>query len=616
VQNRWNEEILKSLPEKGEEVEIFETVEKVPTVRIKRKDNTKIFLHSSVRPLLEAKKIAERLNLSNDIIIIAGFGLGYIAEEIIKQIPPFSPDKGFPVVIIFEHNPSLLKTVLDIRPDIKKLFEDIRVNLFLNMEELLSFIEALPTRRVTYFFHRPYFELYSDLYSSFRERLLTQIHKKNINIATLSRFEKLWTVNIATNLKYFLSDPGIKTLEGKFKNIPAVLVAAGPSLDRHISFLKRIRKKVLLVCVDAVLSRLLYEGIDPDIVFSVDPQIFAFYFFYLCRNYNSKAILIYEPSCHRKIPAFWKGGRLTFDTIFPLIKWLSNITGEKGMLDMGGSVSTSAFDFILLTEAEPIILIGQDMAFNSERTHARGSLVEYFLRKSTSRTENIETKSYKLAHSRISTSLKSNSGKKVLSDRRLLLFYWWFKDKIKRIKKDIQVWTLAEDAAQVEGILLKKEDDVEILISNRPDFIFPCDTIKPLEVTLEIKKKILTEIEETVKNLNYICRKAQEGINLSETLYESLKEKRDPSFFVLSGLDKIDSEIKKKQKTNTLIAMTMQKAIFSITEGHDDFLTDEEKKDEKLATARRSIVLYEEILKSSSLNKSLLEKFLSELQNF
>lgn len=605
-----NAEVLAGLPAEPAPGEPLQTADGVPSFRYDD-GRRRLLLHSAVRPLREAERNTASVGLDRDILVVAGFGLGYDTEALLRRLDERKPPRP-PVLVVFEASPALLRRALDLRPDLHRLLGDERVRLFTDADTAMAFIESLPTRRVGYLFHRPSVELFPEAYAAFRERLVTHIQRKSINIATLGRFERLWAVNLASNLRPFLRDPGIGRLAGRFAGVPAVLAAAGPSLDEHIAFLKRHRPKVLLVAVDACLRRLLHEDIEPDLVFSVDPQLWTAYFFRLCPRPPARTGLVYEPSCHRLVPASWRGPRMTFDTVFPLVQWVSAHTGGRGLLDMGGSVSTSAFDLILSTGADPIILLGQDMAFRPDRTHSRGSLAEHVLLRRTDRLATLETLSYGLAHNRIATRLRSNSGREVPSDRRMLLFFWWFRDKMRTVK-DRRVFTLAENAAAVDGIAWRREEDLDPLLASAPEFRFPHEVFEPLKVPQETLRRILREAEQTLESLAALARLAEEALGLSRTLYDAVRARRPASPTLLKRLDDIDRAIRRRQDAGRLVSMTMQKAIFSITEGYDDFLTDEERADPNLAAARRSISLYEAILSSSRFNHGLLERFVRGL---
>ena len=61
---------------------------------------------------------------------------------------------------------------------------------------------------------------------------------------------------------------------------------------------------------------------------------------------------------------------------FELMKWIERLTGEKGEITHGGSVSTNAYDFARRLGASPVYLAGQDLAFTGGHAHARGSYLD------------------------------------------------------------------------------------------------------------------------------------------------------------------------------------------------------------------------------------------------
>ncbi|WP_373845633.1 6-hydroxymethylpterin diphosphokinase MptE-like protein, partial [Clostridium sp.] len=72
--------------------------------------------------------------------------------------------------------------------------------------------------------------------------------------------------NNFTNMKKLIESPSIECVKDKYKDIPAIIVSAGPSLDKNISELKRAEGKALIIATDAVLTTLKNHGIVPDAV--------------------------------------------------------------------------------------------------------------------------------------------------------------------------------------------------------------------------------------------------------------------------------------------------------------------------------------------------------------
>jgi len=59
-------------------------------------------------------------------------------------------------------------------------------------------------------------------------------------------------------------------LKDKFKNKPAVILSAGPSLDKNIENLKPYRDKVVVFCVGVAFKTAVKHGIIPDFVAVID----------------------------------------------------------------------------------------------------------------------------------------------------------------------------------------------------------------------------------------------------------------------------------------------------------------------------------------------------------
>ncbi|HEB9341753.1 TPA: motility associated factor glycosyltransferase family protein, partial [Campylobacter coli] len=65
--------------------------------------------------------------------------------------------------------------------------------------------------------------------------------------------------------------------KNKFEN--AIVVSAGPSLDKQLSLLKTYQEKAVIFCADGALSMLEKEGIVPDYITNLDSRDLALKFF-------------------------------------------------------------------------------------------------------------------------------------------------------------------------------------------------------------------------------------------------------------------------------------------------------------------------------------------------
>ena len=108
-------------------------------------------------------------------------------------------------------------------------------------------------------------------------------HKNEINAATTKKFGKLWSNNCKKNAKYINQLEFINIYKNKFKDIPFVIVAAGPTLQKNLINLKKLydskktkNKEVIIVCVETALKILLKNKINPDFIILTDPQFWAY----------------------------------------------------------------------------------------------------------------------------------------------------------------------------------------------------------------------------------------------------------------------------------------------------------------------------------------------------
>ena len=96
--------------------------------------------------------------------------------------------------------------------------------------------------------------------------------RREVNLNTLRRFGRLWVRNLLANLPLFLRAAGTRELEGLFAGMPALLLAAGPSLEPVLAVLPALAERLVLVAVDTSYRLCRQAGVKPDLLVTVDPQ--------------------------------------------------------------------------------------------------------------------------------------------------------------------------------------------------------------------------------------------------------------------------------------------------------------------------------------------------------
>jgi len=231
-----------------------------------------------------------------------------------------------------------------------------------------------------------------DFYATIREKIKAVISVGVSNFTTVVRHLETWHNHIFKNIKYMTKGSGVLELKDSFSSKPVFVVSAGPSLDKNFELLKNIKGKFLIITVDTAYRILLNKGIVPDIVVSVDGQ--AENYIHMKGIERNDVCLVSSPIVYPDTVSTFKGKKFFFNFHFALSIWMEKNFREMGMLQPGGSVATIAFDLARLCGADPIIFVGQDLAFSDLKTHATGNSWEERNFKEINRFKTIESIEY------------------------------------------------------------------------------------------------------------------------------------------------------------------------------------------------------------------------------
>ena len=89
---------------------------------------------------------------------------------------------------------------------------------------------------------------------------------KKANKNTLNKKLQNWCSQLNHNAPLVRKTPGFSIFRDHFKNVPAVVVCAGPSLGNNIEQLRELKGKALIMSTDTAFRSLAKRGIDPDFV--------------------------------------------------------------------------------------------------------------------------------------------------------------------------------------------------------------------------------------------------------------------------------------------------------------------------------------------------------------
>jgi hypothetical protein len=312
-------------------------------------------------------------------------------------------------------------------------------------------------------------------------------------MATLRRFGKRWVRNLAANREAIRDTPGVSELFARLSPLPfpALLVAAGPSLDLLAPLLPELAKRAVVVAVDTSQRLLLEHGVNPGFTVAVDPQYWNAR--HLDRAPAPNTCLIAESAVWPSVLRAPFARSLLCASLFPLGRFIEERIGAKGSLGAGGSVATTAWDFArALVSARPpasgssrdagvsrdacgsqgaasdIWVAGLDLSFPNLKTHFRGALFETRALAETRRFMPAETISVRALRDGLPFRAPSASGGAVFTDKRLSLYASWFENQARRYP-GTRSRSLSPDGLALDGFPVSPVEELLALPPRRDE---------------------------------------------------------------------------------------------------------------------------------------------------
>jgi hypothetical protein len=184
-----------------------------------------------------------------------------------------------------------------------------------------------------------------------------------------------YLLHTLSNLPRLARESNAGALEGLLAGRPAILVAAGPSLDQSRHDLAAAAKHGVVIACDTAARPLLQLGLDPDLIVASDPS--RPNAAHLSSLPPSRAWLVGEGSLHpsafvhfdRRAFAF----RVADHEPWP---WMRARGFDRAVIETWGSVATSALSLALFMGCDPLVFLGADFAFTGGRPYCRGTSFE------------------------------------------------------------------------------------------------------------------------------------------------------------------------------------------------------------------------------------------------
>lgn len=451
-------------------------------------------------------------------VFLFGMGSGAYLKSVIHHSPKEAN------VVVYEPSMAIFLTALK---EID-LSEEIRnrpiafVIEGLNDVEFVPVVQGVLTLETLEFFieevHPNYKVAFLDKLRERVKQLTKHADEFFVNFYTRRHLQERAAQNVLYNLPYVAE--GYNTMQLS-KVIPykgaAVLVSAGPSLDKNIEELKRAKNHLFIIAVDTAVKPLLKRGILPDVFITLDGRkpldlLEGAQMLPVVSNTVARYELLDQQKGKRIF--FFDGYRLPLDLYFQNDKTLPGVA-------IGGSVACSGFSLLYKMGFETVILVGQDLAYTDNKSHADETFQEKMPLENTEHMIRV----------------KGNYQDTVPTLTNLKIYLDWFASYIKGAKEhgNFRVINATEGGAFIEGTeLMTLKDALDECIGEEIDFAGLVDTMesafskeekkKAYEYLQEIPKQF-EELEKLAKQLNQEYRKIEKAEKSGKGNYRYYKKK-------------------------------------------------------------------------------------------
>ena len=411
-------------------------------------------IHSKYNIENECKRALDNINKNKNLIIIYGYGLGYILKYLLENINNYFNDeiiKDLKIVIVVEDAAIFKYSYYNIYSTNK---ENI---FFIDSEDDIEYINKIIDYKningINLVMLPSLTKEEKDNANIFYTNILNNMEKELSNILTNMYFENIWTKNIIFNSEYISKSSDVSILKDAFKDFKALLICPGPTLEYSIKKIKNNRKSFIVICVDTAYSVLCKNNIIPDFVVTVDGGFFnSLDFIYESTDFP---YLIMDIACNKIIPKRLENKtniiRFSSNENLELIKYINDYTAISA-LNTSSTVASTMIDFAYYTGFKDVLLIGFDNSYPFYQRHIKHTLsYEYMINK---------TNKIKTFESYYFNTIKNNTNIDVYPPTEFVFenqieYFKSFKDKY----KNMNIKRLTYDAVKIEYIEEGNIDD-------------------------------------------------------------------------------------------------------------------------------------------------------------
>jgi hypothetical protein len=327
-------------------------------------------VHWPEDPLGEARQWLERglarrpQGPAPNLALVLGLGLGWHLKIIRERFPHIR-------LAVFEPDEALVKTYVERRvtgfnAEIITdwaVWEEYLARELVHKEGPWPVVVSIPA----------YEKLWPEAAGRFHSHLAAELTRRQVIDKTKAATDSIFLDNLIENIRLCATLPDVLLLRGRLASRPAFVVGAGPSLDQNGALLKEAADKGLILCASAALKPLLRLGVSPQVIVVLESSDTSAYLQLTAEESAAlwpQTVLAGAAGCHPahfKVPGFYQ-------SLYHLNAGQAQILSQGLFLPQGGNAGTAAFALAYIWGLSPLILVGQDQAYQGKWLHAAGTV--------------------------------------------------------------------------------------------------------------------------------------------------------------------------------------------------------------------------------------------------
>lgn len=414
----------------------------------------------------------------------------------------------------------------------------------------------------------------------FYKELTNYLNVKAVGRMTRASASHLFLANALVNGVFANPLNTMDDYKDIYKNRPVLIVATGPSLNKQLALLAQYQHLFVIIAADPAVPILKAQGIVPQYVVSLDPKKRPYW---KQGELDPRTTFVIEIGCCPDVAWSSHHKYLVTSCNSDVFRIVNDLGPAPSRLLTGGSVTTTAYSLAHHMGANPIVMIGQDLAWTDGKDHAEGYVSQYS-------REVLEARHEK------GFEIEGYDGKPVRTERQLLYYKTWFEQQIAKMP-DRLIVNATEGGARIEGAAHVPFESVcrEIEISHQGDFA--PDPARPWAPDFDYLAQYADKLRALLEQVESLEKELTQGVKLIKGI------KKAPKKSVIRQIDEINQLLVHGEwQVKTLVEMMGQAAVMA---AEQKIMTDDLSTDIKTVYSGYQSV-YKSALYGAKLGKDLL----------